>query len=139
LSEVRLGLIPAVISPYVVAAMGARACRRYFLTGERFCAEEAQRMGLVHEVVAPEVLLETRDRFCATLLAGGPQAQSRAKELIRTVARSPGDPSLIEHTAAQIAATRASDEGQEGVRAFLEKRSPSWAHSSQTRFKKNPG
>jgi methylglutaconyl-CoA hydratase len=139
LSEVRLGLIPAVISPYVVAAIGARACRRYFLTGERFCAEEAHQLGLVHEVVAPEVLLETRERFVSMILAGGRRAQGCAKELIRTVAHAECDERLTAWTAEQIAAARASDEGKEGVRAFLEKRPPGWAHSSQTRFKKNPG
>lgn len=139
LSEVRLGLIPAVISPYVVAAMGGRACRRYFLTGERFCAEDAHRLGLVHEVVAPEVLSETRERFVSLILTGGRGAQGRAKELIRAVAAAECDARLLDWTAAQIAATRASEEGKEGVRAFLEKRPPSWAHSSQTRFKKNPG
>ena len=126
LTEVRLGLIPAVISPYVVAAIGLRACRRYFLTGERLPAAEALRLGLVHEVVPAAGLAEAAERVLAALAAGGPQAQAAAKELLRGVAhRVPGE-ALDLWTAERIAATRAASEGREGVAAFLEKRSPAW-------------
>lgn len=126
LSEVRLGLIPAVISPYVVAAIGARACRRYFLTAERFSAAEAHRLGLVHEVVAPDQLVTARERILNALAAGGAQAQAAAKALIGVVAHRPADEELGDWTAQRIAQVRASEEGREGVRAFLEKRKPAW-------------
>lgn len=123
LSEVRLGLIPAVVSPYVVAAIGPRAARRYFVTAERFSAEEAHRLGLVHEVVAPQALHAKRDEIVKAILAGGAQAQRAAKNLVRVVSQEPRN---AEWTADQIAQARASDEGREGVAAFLEKRKPSW-------------
>jgi methylglutaconyl-CoA hydratase len=126
LSEVRLGLIPAVVSPYVVAAIGARASRRYFLTAERFSADEAWRLGLLHEVVDAEELAAARERFVQTILAGGPEAQRRAKELVRVVSQAERDEALFAWTAEQIAAARASGEGKEGVAAFLEKRAPAW-------------
>lgn len=126
LSEVRLGLIPAVISPYVAAAIGARACRRYFLTAERFDAATAQRLGLVHEVVAQTELAAARDRMIGHLLKGGPLAQRAAKDLIARVAGAPIDAALMQDTARRIADQRASDEGKEGVAAFLEKRKPNW-------------
>jgi len=126
LTEVRLGLIPAVISPYVVAAIGLRACRRYFLTGERLPAAEALRLGLVHEVVPPAGLADAAERVLAALAAGGPQAQAAAKQLLRGVAHRVPDQELDLWTAARIAATRAAPEGREGVAAFLEKRAPSW-------------
>lgn len=129
LSEVRLGLIPAAISPYVVAAMGARACRRYFLSAERFAAQEAYRLGLVHEVVPPDELSVARDRLLAALSNGGPKAQAAAKQLIATVAHHVADEPLARWTANSIAAIRASQEGREGVQAFLERRKPSWAAS----------
>jgi len=126
LSEVKLGLIPAVISPYVVAAIGARRARRYFLSAERFDAAEAHRLGLVHEVVAPELLEERGARFCDTLFRNGPAAMAAAKDLVAAVAGRPADAALIRDTAARIAATRASVEGKEGLGAFLEKRQPAW-------------
>lgn len=126
LSEVRLGLIPAVISPYVVAAMGARACRRYFLTAERFSAATAQALGLVQDVVEPETLAAARDALLKPLRQGGPAAQQAAKELIRTVAQPPAGLDVLTWTAQRIAATRAAPEGREGVQAFLDKRKPSW-------------
>ncbi|HLS81213.1 MAG TPA: enoyl-CoA hydratase/isomerase family protein [Steroidobacter sp.] len=129
LSEVRLGLIPAAISPYVAAAIGARACRRYFLTAERFSAAEAHRLGLVHEVAPADGLLEARDRLLAALSDGGPQAQAAAKELVAGVIHRAPDESLARWTAARIAEIRASDEGREGVSAFLERRKPAWKAS----------
>ncbi|MGQ9365825.1 enoyl-CoA hydratase/isomerase family protein [Azospirillum sp. A39] len=126
LSEVKLGIIPAVISPYVVAAVGERACRRYFLTAERFSAAEAHRLGLVHELAEPDGLAEARDRTLKRLRDGGPAAQAAAKELIAAVARRPVDDAVIADTAGRIAAIRASAEGREGLGAFLEKRDPSW-------------
>jgi methylglutaconyl-CoA hydratase len=126
LSEVKLGLIPAVISPYVISAIGARAARRYVLTGERFSAEEALRMGLVHEVVPGDHLLRTADRVIASLLEGGPRAHAEAKRLVFDVAGKPIEPGIIDETTRRIAAIRASPEGREGVTAFLEKRKPNW-------------
>jgi methylglutaconyl-CoA hydratase len=127
LSEVKLGLMPAVISPYVVAAIGARACRRYFLTAEAFDAAEALRLGLVHEVVADDVALRSRgEELATTLLKNGPQAMAAAKELIAAIAGRPVDAGLIADTAGRIADRRASAEGREGLSAFLEKRTPGW-------------
>lgn len=126
LSEVKLGLIPAVISPYVVAAIGERAARRYVLTAERFDAAEALRLGLVHEIVEEEALRGSAARFCTALLENSPAAISAAKELIFHVGRQPLGPELREETARRIAAIRASDQGREGLGAFLEKRKPSW-------------
>ncbi len=126
LSEVRLGLVPAVISPYVIAAIGERAARRYFQTAERFDAEEARRIGLVHEVVGPERLGETVEGLIDSLLLGGPRALGAAKRLIFDVAHRPLDAALIEQTAQTITRIRASEEGREGLGAFLEKRSPEW-------------
>ena len=127
LSEVKLGLIPAVISPYVIAAMGARAARRYFLTGERFDAAEAWRLGLVNEIAAmPDELDEKIGTIVDALLAAGPAAQREAKELVRAVADRPVTSEVIQDTAERIARVRASPEGREGVTAFLEKRDPGW-------------
>lgn len=128
LTEVRLGLTPATISPYVVAAMGARQARRYFLTGERFGAEEACRIGLVHEVVADEGALETRGvELIGALLQGAPGAIRDSKLLIGRVANHSVDDEIMEFTARNIADRRASAEGQEGLAAFFEKRKPHWA------------
>ncbi|HEX7390689.1 MAG TPA: enoyl-CoA hydratase-related protein [Acidiphilium sp.] len=126
LSEVRLGLIPAVISPYVVAAIGPHQARRYFITGEVFSARTAQRIGLVHEVVAHEDLHATRDALLDEILRGGPEAQACAKALVATVANRPPDAALIAETARLIAERRAADEGREGIGAFLERRAPGW-------------
>ena len=126
LSEVKLGLIPAVIGPYVITAIGEAAARRYFLTAEPFSAWEAQRLGLVHEVVEPSALEQRGRQMASALLAGGPRAQAAAKDLIFTVAASDAGSELIEETAVRIAALRASAEGREGITAFLEKRKPSW-------------
>lgn len=126
LTEVRLGLLPAVISPYVIAAIGERAARRYILTGERFDAAEARRIGLVHEVVAEEQLDNTLEGFLENLLKGSPQALTAAKSLIFAVSRQPTSAAVIADTAERITDIRASDEGREGVTAFLEKRPPAW-------------
>lgn len=126
LSEVRLGLIPAVISPYVVQAMGARAARRYFLTAERFGAEEARRLGLVSEVVDADKLDESVGALTSHLLKGGPHALAAAKDLIAAVADRPIESTVVEDTARRIASQRASAEGKEGVAAFLEKRAAGW-------------
>jgi methylglutaconyl-CoA hydratase len=126
LSEVKLGLIPAVISPYVVAAIGEAAARRYFLTAEEFSAWEAQRLGLVHEVVDRGALESHGRQTVDALLEGSPEAQRAAKTLVFDVTGRPVDDDLIEATANRIADLRASDEGREGISAFLEKRKPSW-------------
>ncbi len=127
LSEVRLGLIPAVISPYVVRAMGARAARRYILTGEVMDAEQARRLGLVHEVVAPGELEAAGEAMLDALYACGPGAQAAAKDLIRRVADGPVDAAMIADTARRIAECRATDEAAEGIDAFFEKRRPAWS------------
>jgi methylglutaconyl-CoA hydratase len=126
LSEVRLGLTPAVISPYVVGAIGARAARRYLLTAERFDAQEACRLGLVHQVVPDGELEVAGEALIGALAAGGPGAQTAAKALIFAVSGRPPDDALIEDTAGRIARQRAGAEGREGVAAFLDKRRPSW-------------
>ncbi len=126
-SEVRLGLVPATISPYVVAAIGARAARRYFLTGERFSATEAQRIGLVHEVVARAELDGAMENILAAILAGGGGAQARSKRLIAEVQDRVVGESVMALTARAIAEARASAEAREGLAAFFEKRKPGWA------------
>ncbi len=127
LSEVKLGLIPAVISPYVIAAIGERAARRYFLTAERFGAAEAHRLGLLHEVAQDEAAMDEMIAAIAkALLAAGPHAVHEAKRLIGAVASRNIDADVITDTAQRIARVRASDEGKEGVAAFLAKRKPNW-------------
>jgi methylglutaconyl-CoA hydratase len=127
LSEVKLGLIPALIGPYVIAAIGARRARRYMLTAERFSASEAWRIGLLHEIVPDEDALdEALGEVIDALLLGGPHAQAACKALIHTITHRPIDEDVIEYTAQRITAVRASEEGQEGVAAFLEKSQPSW-------------
>jgi methylglutaconyl-CoA hydratase len=126
LSEVKLGLIPATIGPYVVRAMGERAARRYFLTGEPLSAHRAQALGLVSEVVAEAELDPTVTGLVETLLANGPEAVAAAKRLVAEVAGRPIDSALIEHTSELIAERRVSAEGQEGLGAFFEKRKPHW-------------
>jgi methylglutaconyl-CoA hydratase len=129
LSEVKLGLIPAMISPYVIKAMGEVHARRYFLTGEVFEAAEAYRIGFVDELVRAEDLDATVNKVVGHLLLGGPNALAEAKRLIRDVAGKPIDDRLTEDTAARIAKARASDEGQEGITSFFEKRQPSWVQT----------
>lgn len=126
LTEVRLGLIPAVVSPYVVEAIGPRAARRYFLTGEKFDADEAYRLGLVHSVV-PDMgaLAAETERIVSMIFEAAPGAVRDAKRLLDRVA--PLTDELREETARAIAERRASAEGKEGLAAFLEKRKPKWA------------
>jgi methylglutaconyl-CoA hydratase len=126
LSEVKLGLIPAVISPYVAAKIGESAARRYFLTAETFSAWEAERLGLVHEVVDRNGLEAKGRQVVDALLSGGPTAQRAAKDLVFAVSGKTVDEALVEETATRIADLRASDEGREGIAAFLEKRRPNW-------------
>lgn len=126
LSEVKIGLIPATISPYVIRAMGARAAQRYFLTAERFTAAEAHRVGLVHEVVPADALDAKVAEVLKNILAAAPGAVAESKRLLRDVTGQPIDDELAAETVRRIAALRASEEGQEGLRAFLEKRKPAW-------------
>jgi methylglutaconyl-CoA hydratase len=130
LSEVKLGLIPAVVSPYVVRAMGERHARRHMITGERFDADEARRVGLVHEVVSAEALDARVESFIEQLLLNGPAAMAAAKSLLARVASGPVDETLIEDTARRIAECRAADEAREGIAAFLEKRRPRWSRDT---------
>ena len=127
LSEVKLGLIPAVISPYVVEAIGVNQARRYFLTAERFDAQTAKNIGLVHEVIPGDQLTARGDEMATILLANGPKAMHAAKDLIYAVANTPISDAVIDDTAQRIADQRASDEGREGVSAFLEKRPANWS------------
>ncbi len=127
LSEVKLGLIPATISPYVIRAMGARASHRYFLTAERFDAAEALRLGLVHEVVTSEAQLDERvSALVQALLLASPNAMRECKQLLRDVAGQEINDALVAQRVAGIADIRASAEGKEGVQSFLQKRKPSW-------------
>ena len=126
LSEVKIGLVPATISPYVIAAIGQRAARRYFVTAERFDAHRALQLGLVNEVVDAEQLDQEIDRLINTLLANGPEAVTGAKQLVFDVAGKPIDQQLIDATCETIAAIRVSEQGQEGLQAFLERRKPQW-------------
>ena len=127
LSEARLGLIPAVISPYVIAAIGERAAHRYFLSAERFDAAEAFRLGLLHELALDDETMDDKINDITTaLMACGPGAIAEAKQLIAAVAGQRIDDALVNDTANRIARVRASAEGREGVAAFLEKRRASW-------------
>jgi methylglutaconyl-CoA hydratase len=126
ISEVRLGLVPATISPYVVAAIGGRASRRYFLTAERFSAVEARRIGLVHEVAPLAELDAAVEKIVTGLLEGGTDAQARSKRLIADVQDRSVTEAVMTLTARAIAAARASAEGREGLSAFFDKRTPRW-------------
>jgi len=125
-SEVKLGITPATISPYVVAAIGQRQARRYFLTAELFDAATAFELGLVHQVVTPENLAVTADGIVAIMMNHSPTAMVAGKELIGAVANKPIDQSVLDDTAKRIADVRATDEGKEGIQVFLEKRKPAW-------------
>jgi len=127
LSEVRLGLIPAVIAPLVCAAIGPRAARRYMLTAERFDATAALALGLVHELAPAGGLEGALERLVGELLEGGPEALAAAKRLVAAVAGRPLDAALGGETARLIAERRASPEGREGMSAFLDKRPPAWS------------
>lgn len=126
-TEARLGIVPATIGPYVLRAIGARAARRFFLTGERFGAAEALRLGLVHEVVPGAELDDAVARVTAALRACGPLAVRAAKTLVRDIAGRQVDDALLRETADLIAALRATPEAREGLSAFLDKRKPGWA------------
>jgi methylglutaconyl-CoA hydratase len=126
LSEARLGLLPATIGPYVVKALGEAASRRYFVTAERFDAARAAQLGFVHEVVPADALDPTVDAIVASLVAGGPAAVRACKRLVQDVVGREITAELRAETARRIADIRASDEGREGVQAFLNKREPAW-------------
>lgn len=126
LSEARLGLLPATISPYVVRAMGRQASRRYMVTAERFDAARAHALGFVHELVTAEALDARVDELVATLVANGPRAARACKRLVRDVSGVPISETLRADTARRIADIRASDEGREGLQSFLNKRPPHW-------------
>lgn len=126
LSEVKLGLIPATISPYVIRAMGEQAARRYFVTAERFSAQQASACGLIHELVSPELLDDKIAELVRQISANSPNAVRQAKRLVQTVAGQSLTQELVAETVKGIAEIRASDEGREGVRSFLEKRKPFW-------------
>jgi methylglutaconyl-CoA hydratase len=127
LSEVKIGLIPATVSPYVMRAMGTRASQRWFLTAERFTAAEAHRIGFVHEVVAAEDALDAKvDELLKALVGASPAAVGACKTLVADIAGRDIDAALIARTVEGIADIRASEQGREGVQAFLQKRKPSW-------------
>jgi methylglutaconyl-CoA hydratase len=126
LSEVKLGLIPATISPYVIRAMGSRAAHRYFLTAERFSAAEALRIGFVHEVVTPDALDARVAGIAQALVAAGPDAVKACKALVQDVAGETIEPGLIARTVKGIADIRVGPEGREGIQSFLGKRKPNW-------------
>ncbi len=126
LSEARLGLLPATISPYVIRALGERAANRYCLTAERFDAAAAYRMGLLHGVAPAAQLQDAAEAVCRALCDNGPQAVQASKRLVRDFAGQPLDAALIADSVERIATVRGSDEAREGVSAFLEKRPPAW-------------
>ena len=125
-SEVRFGIIPSVISPYVLRAIGARQASRYFQTAERIDAARARAIGLAHEIAEPDQLDAKVQEIVDALLLGGPLAQAAAKELIRAVDHQPINDNLVEDTAHRIAHLRATPEAKDGIAAFLEKRPPGW-------------
>ena len=126
LSEVKLGLLPSTISPYVIRAMGARAAHRYFLTAERFTAAEALRIGFVHEVVTADALDGKVAELAQTLVNAGPAAVKACKQLVQDVAGFDITPELVATTVESIASVRVSAEGREGLQSFLQKRKPNW-------------
>ena len=132
LSEVRLGLVPSTISPYVIRAMGARAAHRYFLTAEKFTAAEALRIGFVHEVVQASALNAKVAELTNALVNAGPVAVRLAKKLVQDVSGMDITPELISMTVASIADVRVSAEGREGVQSFLQKRKPNWLPPTAT-------
>lgn len=132
LSEVKLGLVPAVISPYVVRAIGERQARRYFISAEVFSARQAEHFGLVHEVCEDLDAMEARcDELLQQLASNGPEAMQAAKDLVFAVSHKPIGDDLIDDTAQRIADIRVGAEGQEGLSAFLNKRRPSWIQADK--------
>lgn len=129
-SEVRLGLAPSTISPYVIRAIGARQASRYFLTAERISAEQGKAIGLVHEVTTPEQLDSKIQEIIDTLLLGGPEAQSASKQLIQMVSQESLTEDLLLQTAKHIAHVRQGAEAKNGLQAFLTKQSPEWITNS---------
>jgi len=125
-SEVKFGIIPSAISPYVLRAIGARQAYRYFQTAERIDATRAREIGLVHETVEPDALDAKVQEIVASLLQGGPLAQAAAKDLIRAVNNQPINDHVVEDTAHRIAHLRATPEAREGISAFLDKRQANW-------------
>ncbi len=139
LSEAKLGLVPATIGPYVIEAIGARHARRYMITAEPFDAAEAYRIGLVHDLTPTVEALDNRvNELLGAMLLAGPNAQAAAKALVRAVAHQPIDERVIADTAERIATARASEEGREGIAAFLARRSPSWVPGSLRKKKQPP-
>ena len=126
LSEVKIGLVPSTISPYVIAAIGERHAKRYFMTAERFDANTALQIDLVHEAVEKSLLDDKVEQLITAILSNGPEAVAVAKQLIFAVSGKPIDSKLIEHTCEVIAGIRVSAQGQEGLSAFLDKRKPNW-------------
>lgn len=126
LPETRIGLVPAMISPYLVRAMGEQQARRYMLTGERLSARDAARFGFVHECVTTQDLDACTEKICAQIAAAGPQALARSKKLLARVGKAVISPRLAAETAAVLAEARAGAEAREGIRSFLEKRKPAW-------------
>ncbi len=126
LSEARLGLLPATISPYVIRSLGQPAAARYFITAERFDAARAQALGFVHEVCEPEALDAQVDAIVGALVANGPVAVRGCKQLVREIAGQPITAELRAQTARRIADVRVGDEAREGVQSFLQKRKPAW-------------
>jgi len=126
LPEVKIGLVPAMISPYIVRAIGEQQARRYVLTGERLGAREAHRIGFVHECVAAAELGARVEKFAAQLAQAGPQALARSKKLLAKVGKAAITPALGAETAAVLAEARTGAEAREGIRSFLEKRRPKW-------------
>lgn len=140
LSEAKLGLSPATISPYVIRAMGERMARRYFLTAERFTGAEAYRIGLLSEIVVPNELDAKINELCGHVLQGGSEALAKIKDLIGAASRGgPVTDALIDDTARRIADIRTSKEGREGIAAFLGKRKPTWAFDPEAGAKKTTG
>ncbi|MFV0665846.1 enoyl-CoA hydratase/isomerase family protein [Denitromonas sp.] len=125
-SEVKFGIIPSAISPYVIRAIGERQSYRYFQSAERISAQRAGELGLAHEVVAPEALDDKVAEIVAALLQGGPKSQAAAKALIRAVANQPVSDAVVEDTSRRIATLRSTPEAKEGLSAFLDKRPAAW-------------
>lgn len=125
-TEVRIGLIPATIGPYVIAAIGARAARRYFLTGERIAAQQALQLGLLHEIVADDSLDARISEISRALIAGAPAAQSACKRLVADLNHQPISAALIADTSQRIATARSTAEARIGIDAFFARRQPNW-------------